>query len=266
MIRLRGALMLIAVPAAAFAQTPPPSGDDPEPPTSEPMPPETPPPVDDSEAPHPFVPEAVAPGPAEPTFEMRSRNYHTTLTEEESMFTRFGFAISAGGGVSGFTDNTARSATQDGGGWDVRATFGTRSPIAAEISYLGSAQTIEALGLDNNAVLLGNGVQANVRVNLTTDTDVQPFLFGGAAWRRYQVTNTDSNTSDVADDDDVLEIPVGAGLAYRYRGLIIDMRGEYRRTTQEDLMPSLTQDGPFASDSQAELHRWGVNANVGYEF
>jgi hypothetical protein len=265
MIRLRGALMLVAVPAAAFAQTPPPSGeDDPVLPPSEP-PLLDPPPVDDTRAPDPFVPEAVPP-PAEPTFEMHSRNYRTTTTEEESMFTRFGFAISAGGGVSGFTDNTARSATQDGGGWDVRATFGTRSPIAAEISYLGSAQAIEALGLDNNAVLLGNGVQANVRVNLTTDTDLQPFLFGGAAWRRYQVTNTDSNTSDVADDDDVLEIPVGAGLAYRYRGLILDMRGEYRRTTQEDLMPSLTQDGPFANDGQAELHRWGVNANIGYEF
>ena len=255
MTRLRGALLLaIAAPAAVFAQPLP----DPEAPTDAPADP-------DNKTPDPFKPEAEPPRP-EPTFEMRSHTYRTTTTETESMFSRFGFAISAGGGVSGFTDNTARSATNDGGGWDVRATFGTHSPLAAEVSYLGSAQTIDALGLDDGAVLLGNGVQANVRLNLTTTASVQPFLFAGAAWRRYQLTNVDTNTSDVADDDDVLEIPVGAGIAYRYRGFILDARGEYRRTTEEDLMPSLTQDGPFANDSQAELHRWGVNANIGYEF
>jgi opacity protein-like surface antigen len=256
MTRLRAALLLaIATPAAVFAQ---------------PLPdPEAPAPTDpDNETPDPFRPtDPPRPEPvAEPTFEMKAQTYRTTTTESESPFARFGFAISAGGGVSGFTDNTARSATQDGGGWDVRATFGTRSPLAAEVSYIGSAQAIDALGLDDDAVLLGNGVQANVRVNLATDANVQPFLFAGAAWRRYQLSNVDSNTSDISDDDDVLEIPVGAGVAFRYRGFLLDARGEYRRTTEEDLMPSLTQDGPFANDSQAELHRWGVNANIGYEF
>ncbi|MDQ3334835.1 MAG: porin family protein [Myxococcota bacterium] len=255
--------MAIAVPAAALAQTPPPSGDVPAP-----LPPPSDPPLPDSpptEDPDPMIPPAEPPI-ADPTYSMQSRNYHTTLTEPESMFARFGWAVSAGGGVSGFTNQTARDATQAGGGWDVRATFGTRSPLAAEVSYLGSAQTIEALGLDDNAVLLGNGVQANVRVNLSTMSSVQPFFFAGAAWRRYQLTRVDTNTSDVADDDDVLEIPLGAGVAYRYNGFILDARGEYRRTTQENLMPSLTQDGDFSTDSQAELHRWGVNANIGYEF
>jgi hypothetical protein len=31
-------------------------------------------------------------------------------------------------------------------------------------------------------------------------------------------------------------------------------------------MPSLTQPGPFDNDDRASLHRWGVNANIGYEF
>ena len=259
MTRLRAALLMaIAAPAAVYAQ-----------PLPDPDAPSDPPPTPDNTTPDPFKPTdppRTEPVPEPSTYEMKSHNYQTTTTETESFFTRFGFAISAGGGVSGFTDETARSATQDGGGWDVRATFGTRSPIAAEVSYLGSAQTIDALGIDDDAVLLGNGVQANVRINLMSNYAVQPFLFAGAAWRRYQLTNTDTNTSDVSDDDDVLEIPVGAGIAYRYRGFILDARGEYRRTTQEDLMPSLTQDGAFTNDSQAELHRWGVNANVGYEF
>lgn len=181
----------------------------------------------------------------------------------EQLFDRLGFSLTAGGGVEGFTGDSARAATTDGGNWDVRASIGTRSFLTFEASYIGSAQAIDALGLDNNAVLVSNGVQGNLRLNLLDRTGVQPFLYAGAAWRRYDVTNTDLNTSDISDTDDVLEIPMGVGVAYKYRGFLLDARGEFRAATNEDLMPSLTSIDP---GDKASLHRYGVSANLGYEF
>jgi hypothetical protein len=202
-----------------------------------------------------------------PTFSAADRTYTTTTTERHGMFSAYGVSLSAGGGVSGFTSSTAREATKDGGGWDVRATIGTRLPLAAEVSYLGSAQRINALGLDNNAVLVGNGVQGDLRLNLVSGMPLQPFIYAGAAWRRYDLTNTNTNTSDVSGTDNVVEFPMGVGLAYHYRGFILDARGEFRPATNNDLMPSLNNsDDTIGNDSSAALHRYGVNANVGYEF
>ena len=260
MTRLRGALLMMLVATPALA-------DDPPTPAT-PLPPESPtaaPQAPDPAIPDPFVPEADPASPAA-TFEMNNHTYRTVTTEsQDSLFGDYGFAVSAGGGVSDFTSETARGATNTGGGWDVRATIGTRAVIAGELSYLGSAQSINALGLDDSALLLGNGAQADVRLNLTTKNVFQPFFFAGVAWRHYSLQNVDTNTSDVNDSDDVLEIPVGAGIAYRYRGFILDARGEFRPSTNGDLMPSLTQPGPFTTDSRASLDRWGVTANVGIE-
>jgi hypothetical protein len=184
--------------------------------------------------------------------------------EEEWSFASIGFGLTIGGGVSGFTDDTFRDTTDDGGNWDVRATIGTRSFIAGEASYLGSAQSIDALGLDDDAVLLGNGLQGNVRVNFTTAA-LQPFVYGGVAWRRYEITNDDFNTSDVADDDDVLEIPGGVGLAYKVGGFMLDARAEYRYAFYEDMLPSAIEDFEEPGDA-ASMHRYSINANVGVEF
>lgn len=209
------------------------------------------------------VPDQQTTEPEAATYGLSSHTYRTVTTESAAPLFG-GLAISGGGGVSGFTGESARNATSAGGSWDVRLTIGTRSPIAVEVSYLGSAQAIDALGLDDSAVLLGNGVQANARLNLATGA-VQPFLFAGAAWRHYSIQNADANTSDVAGSDNVLEVPVGAGVAYRYRGFILDARGEFRASMDNELLPSLVQD-PLSTDNEAELHRWGVNANIGYEF
>lgn len=264
MTRLR-TLVALLLPATAIAQPTPtdpmqPTTDDPANPC---LPRDTVPETDTK------LPETTVPSPPpeeERTFQVVDHQYRTTTTERRSgLYTDYGLAISAGGGVSGFTDTTARDATNDGGGWDIRAVIGTRSPLAAEVSYLGSAQSIHTLGLDSDAILVGNGLQADLRLNATTDAALQPFIYAGAAWRRYDLTNTETNTSDVAGSDDVVEFPVGAGVAYRYRGLILDARGEFRAATNEDLMPSLQSDATRTS-GPASLHRWGVNANIGYEF
>jgi hypothetical protein len=193
---------------------------------------------------------------AEPAYEPVPASANTTFED-------IGASISAGGGVEGFTSDSMRRTTSDGGDWGVRAAIGTRSFVGFEAAYIGSAQAIDTLGLDNNAVLVGNGAQGAVRLNATTNMEVQPFLFAGLAWRHYKLTNADFNTSDVSDSDDVLEIPMGVGLAYKYRGLLLDARGEFRAATGEDLMPSLNSTDP---NDKASMHRWGVNANLGYEF
>lgn len=179
--------------------------------------------------------------------------------EDATMLERYGIAVALGGGVEGFTDDTARTNTNDGGSWNLRLALGTRSPIGFEAAYIGSAQTIDALGLDNDAILVGNGVEGKVRVNLI-DATVQPFAFGGIGWRHYNLTRTDFNTSAISEEDDVLEIPLGAGIATKWQGFMFDARAEYRFAAQEDLMPSLND------TDDASLHRWGVNANVGLSF
>lgn len=177
-------------------------------------------------------------------------------------FSGVGIGIAAGGGAGGFTDDRMRGTAGVGGDWDVRATIGTRSPLAFEGSYIGSAQSIDALGLDGNAVLVGNGVQGALRLNATLDLPIQPFIFAGVGWRRYALTNVDQNLSDVNGSDDVLEIPMGLGIAGKWNGLILDARGEFRATQNEDLLPELVNEG----DGFVDMHRWGVKATVGMEF
>jgi hypothetical protein len=188
----------------------------------------------------------------------------TAMEEERPWYERMGFGLSLGGGVDGFVDEAAIGTdTTVGGSWNLRLTWGTKSPIAFEGSYIGSAQSIDAIGLDNDAVLVGNGAQGAVRVNFVTDYVAQPFLYGGAAWRHYELTNTNFNTSDVADSDDVFELPVGIGVAGYVAGFMADVRAEYRGTWDDDMFPS---DNDRSDALISQMDRWGVMANIGAEF
>ena len=181
---------------------------------------------------------------------------------------RAGLSLSLGGGIDDFVSEGLRARTSLGGSWNIRATLGTHSVVGGEASYIGSAQSIDALGLDDDAILVGNGAQAALRLNGTFNLPVQPFIFGGAAWRRYDLTNADFNTSAVRDSDDVLEIPVGLGIAGKWSGLVLDVRGEFRPTLDNDLIPTFGPDNDedIGNDDFAAMHRWGVNASIGYEF
>lgn len=227
---------------------------DPNAPTP-PLDPNATPPIEPVPEPAPVVEPVVTPVPVPVAYEGDPTFYDRMLS--------LGFSLAAGGGVSGFTNDDMRGATDTGGSWTVRAVFGTRSPLAFEASYIGSAQSIDALGLDNDAVLLAQGIQGALRLNATTNYPVQPFLFGGAAWSHYSLTNTDINTSDVEDDDNVLEIPVGVGIATNLRGFAVDVRGEMRFATNENLVPEVSD---VVDDEFAKMHRWGVNATIGYAF
>ena len=163
-------------------------------------------------------------------------------------------AVTVGGGVEGFTDGSMNDAATTGGSWAARAVFGAHNVMALEAAYIGSAQPIDAFGIDSSALLVGHGAEGALRFSVFPVGLVNPYVFGGMAWRRYTLARTETNFSDVSDRDDVLEIPVGAGISWERHALILDARAQYRRALGNDLV------------SDGALHRWGVTANVGFTF
>jgi hypothetical protein len=164
-----------------------------------------------------------------------------------------GMSAMVGGGISQFIDPTANSNATLGGNWTARVTLGTRSFLGAEVAYLGTAQAINALGVDDHAYLLSTGLEGALRLNALTGA-WQPYLTAGLGWRYFSVQNTLVNTSDVANTDNVLEMPLAVGLAYRNSGLIVDARADVRPSFYQHLMGATS------------LASWSVGAKVGFEF
>jgi hypothetical protein len=174
-----------------------------------------------------------------------------------------GTSVQVGGGVTNFSSERTRALTEIGGFWDVRAIFGTRSFAALEVAYVGSAGDISAPGLDPDAVLVGNGAEADLRLQyplMVGDTYMAPFAFGGVGWTRYNIINDSFNTSVVRDKNDVLTIPFGGGVAAGYRGFIADLRFTYRQTFNDELFPVASESG------QSDLQNWAAGAMLGVEF
>lgn len=172
-----------------------------------------------------------------------------------------GMSVSVGGGVAAFAQPDVRDAAGTAGSWDARFAIGTRERVALEAAYLGSAQTVDALGLDTDAVLIGQGLEASVRLNLL-QRDWQPYLVAGAAWRHYDIANAAENTSDISGSDDVFELPVGVGVSWRYQGLVVDGRATFRAAFDDELL----QTRSTAQQTNDDLHTFGGSVTVGWEF
>lgn len=222
----------------------------------------TPPPnvkvnVQPSQAPSTVV--VPPPAPAAQPVVVDQRPVNVTVIQPRR---EIGMAVSLGGGVGQFTDSAIRDKTSPNGEWEARLLFGTHSPLAAEAAYVGTAGSINALGLDDSAVLMSNGVEGLARLNFI-DGPVQPFAVGGASWVRYNVVNSHVNTSDVRNQDDVLAIPVGAGVATYIpeTGFMADIRFMYRFTFDDELLrPTVL------NTTGASLSNWNVSLRLGYAF
>jgi hypothetical protein len=173
-----------------------------------------------------------------------------------------GIGAMVGGGLTGFVDPQTRAFTNTGPSWDARITIGTRLPIAFEGAYLGSAQNISALGIDDQALIVGNGAEGALRLNLPRMA-VQPYVFGGLGWTRYQLRRTLENASSLRGSDDIFTVPFGVGVAARLvRGLLLDLRVTGRAAFYDDLM-----DDAYASTADdARLHSWNAGGRLGWEF
>jgi outer membrane protein OmpA-like peptidoglycan-associated protein len=235
--------------------SPPVAAAEPEPapaPEAEPSPPveAVPPPPEPAPAP---VAEAPLPPPAPVVL---------APTPKPGPPSRIGVEAAVGLGAVGFIEDGARNMTGTGEQWDARLTFGSRSYLAIEAAYVGSVQSIDALGLAPDARLLGNGAEGTLRVNFTK-ARVQPYIFGGGGWTHYSLNNTPTLTSDVRSSDDVATVPLGAGIGFRLgKGFLIDARGTYRATFNEDLLNTAMA----ATGQSSSLQSWNVGGRLGFEF
>jgi hypothetical protein len=178
---------------------------------------------------------------------------------EHTWVSKIGAGVLVGGGFEEFTSNTMQNMTGTAGTWTARVLAGTRRFIGAEAAYVGNARSIDALGLQSSATLISNGVEGNARVNVPVVMRkaqlLEPFAFVGLGWQHYQVTNTNTFTSSVARDDDVMALPVGGGLEYAVGRFMADARFTYRATYYNDLVVS-----------GANLNSWGVATQIGFSF
>ena len=174
-----------------------------------------------------------------------------------------GLAVSAGGGAAGFTEKGMRDNTGVCGSWDVLAQFSTRSWLSIEGQYLGTAGSIDSLIGGKNANLVGHAVGADVRFNVLPDGAIQPYGFVGAAYQRYDVTGANFTTSDAGmnDSDNLFQVPMGVGVAYRVGSFITDVRGTFRPAFDSGLVLKSA-----SSSDYVPMHSWGATARIGWEF
>jgi len=212
--------------------------------------------------------DLAAPPPAEPVppfevvpppFAAPVQPIATDTTPRPTMFNRVGGALLVGGGVEDFTYGNVQSMTGVGGYWNARAIAGTRQLVGLEAAYIGAAHRIDALGLSSNAALVSNGVEGALRLNAPILGDrslVEPFGFVGLGWSHYSLANTNTASSDVNDNDDVMTLPYGGGLEFAYGPFMADARFTYRYTYRNDLMRT----------SAGRLNNWNLGGQVGFAF
>lgn len=184
--------------------------------------------------------------------------------DDGALFTPFGTAINVGGGVMNYTERGPLASTNPGGLWNARLAVGTRSVIGLEGGYLGTAQDIDAVGLDEGAFLVSNGAEGALRVNAPVTFQagmVAPYAVAGLGWQRFDLVNEGVNTSSVEDADNVMTVPVGIGLNTVLAGFNLDARAMYRHTIGSELLGA----EDYSFDSNA-MNFWSLQAGLGFEF
>jgi outer membrane protein OmpA-like peptidoglycan-associated protein len=172
-----------------------------------------------------------------------------------------GVQLMVGGGAINSLDQGTEDFVELGTTWNARVALLNRSLIGFEAAYVGSVQSVDALGLDTNAQLLGNGVEGDVRLNLLRAMPVRPYLFAGLGWTHYDIGNSDVETSLVDGEDDVLHVPAGLGVDFRlYRGLTLDLRGTMRAAFDDNMFDRAS------AEEEAGMENWAASADLGFEF
>jgi hypothetical protein len=173
-----------------------------------------------------------------------------------------GVGFTLGGGVGGFTDSDIEDVVSNdvGGTWGLRMSIGTHVPIGLDVSYTGTAQTLESFNLDDNPTLVGTNVEGALRWNILPHYTWNPYVFGGIGWQRYDVSNGDLSDQGLEDSTDLAVFPVGVGLGFRDRsGLTVDVRGTMRFAEDSNFIQ-------LEPGNDTELHTWEAAGALGYEF
>ena len=171
----------------------------------------------------------------------------------------FGVGFSVGGGYVGFIDEEFNDFVDPGGGWEARVLLGTDTWMGLEASYLGTSNEMEALGLSDEAYLLGNGASAALRLNLLPPAFyVRPYLSAGVGWMHYSVKNADEDVAALRDSQDVFSVPLAGGVFYSQDWLFADLRVQFAPAFDGNLTR-----GPFNDDTN--MSTWRAVANIGFE-
>lgn len=170
----------------------------------------------------------------------------------ETPETGLGITATVGGGAEGFIEENARDATDIGGAWTVRIGFLSRFVLTPELSYIGSAQGLTVPGLDADTVLVSNGGEGTLRLNIFSG-GFQPYIFGGVGFRHYNLLDTDQNSSGLPNQDTLGLIPTGVGFTVRLGRFILDARGTFRWTWDDNMLTDPVDSGVGMSTWTGEL-------------
>jgi len=193
-----------------------------------------------------------------------------SLWSDPSVGTGVGVGIDVGGGVTGFVGSRLRNTTSAvGGSWSFRAAFGTRVPLALELAYTGSATGISGQLGPSTATLMGRTIESAIRYTVMPRAAWSPYVFAGLGWQHFTIDDRSFELSDtgIRTADDLLVMPFGLGMAYRYHAIVTDLRGTLRAARGENLVldnPELAL--ATGQGSYAPMHSWETSLNVGYEF
>jgi hypothetical protein len=176
-------------------------------------------------------------------------------------------ALSVGGGGADFIFDRMSHTVQTGAAWDARLVFGTRSFIAFEAGYAGTANRLESSGAQftggSHAYLVGNGFETNLRINLFP-WYVEPYIFGGVGYNHFNIANRNNDPVAAAqfhDSDDAFLLPAGAGIAgYIGHHATLDARFTYRAIFSNNILVGAEN----VPDSRAD--QWTVLGRLGYQF
>lgn len=170
--------------------------------------------------------------------------------------------VTVGVGWAGFAGRELRGLFDAGPAWQVRAGVGEWDAVRFEVVYSGSIQDATAMDASPNARLVGNGVHGQFRINVLPELPVEPFFFAGAGWSNYRVTGGTAGAAIRSTGrDNVIEVPIGIGGAYRYGDFYFDVRAAFGAVAAAELVPS---NDPDSSQRGESMHRFGVRAYIGY--
>jgi hypothetical protein len=173
-------------------------------------------------------------------------------------FSPYMAGLSVGGGVADFRSGTMRNNSSAAAAWNARLLVGTRTPVAFEAEYLGTAAS-ERDSTANDPTLITTQVSGSARVNLTT-WRIQPFLVGGAGWINLHSFGRDEApiaATQWAHNDNGAVFPLGGGFSsYLGKHAMVDARFTYRLVTGASGF----------SDAGARPDMWNAQLNAGYAF
>ena len=180
----------------------------------------------------------------------------------------YGWAIMAGGGYTDFTNGNMRDVTNGGGTWDARFIGGTNSIVGFEAAYVGTARSINTLGVTaNNPALVSNGLEGNFRLNAPIRRGAslfEPYGYVGLGYQHFNVSNYNSNTQALssfsASSDDTMTVPVGGGFAYAYKAFIADVRAGWTAVYYDNMLNTGLQ------NANGALNHWNVGSQIGFMF